>query len=246
MHCHLSRSLTVATNLCLRTGSGFLYAYVVFLTADICLVLLSSQQSPAQFHAFHAKKERMAQRLSTAGALERIHSAVTQHAQWTPHGDLPLLAHFIYKSELTGECAAPALGFPFATVSTAESDSESDAAAAHLLSQYAKLHYTMFPSQRHRRGAHAQVAPPHQALGKRPPGQQDAVASRLVFARTEGGLFLGQCTDEYRLYACFDALASVAEAREQCQLLVERLRRDETLMAPALFASSSSTLSMWP
>lgn len=69
--------------------------------------------------------------------------------------------------------------------------------------------------------------------------------------RLRRGLLLGQCTDEYRLFACFDALVSVAEAREQCQVLVERVRRDATLMVPLFFSSSRSasggvSLSWWP
>lgn len=227
--------------------SGFLYAYVVFLTADICLLLLSSQQSPEQFHAFHAKKEFMAQRLLHAGALESIHNSVQSHGSWKPHGDLPLLTHFIYKNELTGECVTPELDFPF-------EDDDHDT-NMHLLGQYAKLHHVMYPTKASAPSSGSDSTtkskPNNQPLGKRLPGLHDKIASRLAFVRSESGLFLGSCTDEYRLYACFDSLASVTEAKDQCQLLVERLRRDEGLMAPPFFVSgfgggASSGLSMWP
>lgn len=222
---------------------------MVFLTADICLLLLSSQQSPEQFHAFHAKKELMAQRLLHAGALESIHNSVQCHGAWKPHGDLPLLTHFIYKNELTGECIAPELDFPF--------DDHDHDTSMQLLSQYAKLHHVMYPTKAASASesttpSKQQATKNSQPLGKRLPGLHDKIASRLAFVRSESGLFLGACTDEYRLYACFDSLASVTEAKDQCQLLVERLRRDDGLMAPSFFVSGfgggaiSSGLSMWP
>ncbi|TYZ66915.1 hypothetical protein PybrP1_001591, partial [[Pythium] brassicae (nom. inval.)] len=250
---------------------GFLYAYVVFLTADICLLLLSSQQSPEQFHAFHAKKAVVAQRLQDAGTLDAIAAAVESRRAWRPHADLPLLVHFVYKNELTGECAAPEPAFPFASpVRDGDSadDAESEDAEAHtrLLTHYAKLHHIMYPSEYRSSdaesfspvgggaGARGDVSSTgssksagSQALGSRTPGLHDAIASRLTFARSECGLFVGMCTDEYRLYACFDSLASVAEAKEQCELLVERLRRDDTLASPPHFAPGfGSQSSLWP
>lgn len=235
--------LTPYTHILLYICSGFLYAYVVFLTADICLLLLSSQQSPEQFHAFHAKKEFLAQRLRHAGALESIHNSLQSHGScWKPHGDLPLLTHFIYKNELTGECVTPELDFPF--------ENQDHDTNLELLSQYAKLHHVMYPAESTQNKQVGMNASSSQPLGKRLPGLHEKIASRLAFVRSESGLFLGSCTDEYRLYACFDSLASVTEAKDQCQLLVERLRRDEGLMAPPFFVSgfgaSSGGLSMWP
>lgn len=247
---------------------------MVFLTADICLLLLSSQQSPEQFHAFHAKKAVVAQRLEAIGALAAIAAALENHSAWRPHVDLPLLTHFIYKNELTGECATPEPAFPFASpalsnssdtsgAATAASEDTGDAdAAMQLLNQYAKLHHIMYPSEMESSssgggsGDSADVGPrsgntnaKSQALGSRTPGLHDAVASRLTFARSDSGLFVGTCTDEYRLYACFDSLASVTEAKEQCELLVERLRRDDTLTSPPHFApgfGSQTPSLLWP
>uniref|UniRef100_K3WJ71 Vacuolar fusion protein MON1 homolog n=1 Tax=Globisporangium ultimum (strain ATCC 200006 / CBS 805.95 / DAOM BR144) TaxID=431595 RepID=K3WJ71_GLOUD len=229
------------TPICLPSfnSSGFLYAYVVFLTADICLLLLSSQQSPEQFHSFHAKKEFIADQLAQAGTIDAIHDAVQSQsepgsARWQPHGDLPLLSHFIYKNELTGECATSELEFPF--------DNEDVATNTLLLNQYAKLHHVMYPFVK----AHKS-----QAIGKRRSSnlKQGAIASRMTFARSEHGLFIGMCTDEHRLYACFDSLTSVTEARQQCQVLAERLRYDDELVSPPFFVTGfggGSSRSLWP
>ncbi|RLN44081.1 hypothetical protein BBJ28_00017902 [Nothophytophthora sp. Chile5] len=215
------------TPICLPSfnARGFLYAYVVFLTADVCLLLLSSQQSPEQFPHFQAKKAFVTQRLLELGAMAAIQTSVQRRALWKPHGDLPLLHHFIYKNELTGECATPELAFPF--------DDGDFETRLLLLNQYAKLQHLMFPVPAESQHRESQV------LGKRLPSLQEATAARMVYARSATGLFVGLCSADYRLYAWFDSLAAVTEAREQMQLLLDRLRRDEELMSVALFLSSS-------
>ncbi|KAK1931308.1 Vacuolar fusion protein MON1 A [Phytophthora citrophthora] len=218
------------------TCRGFLYAYVVFLTSDVCLLLLSSQQSPEQFPHFQAKKEFVTQRLEEIGAMEAIDSSVKNVSKWQPHSDIPLLHHFIYKNELTGECAEPELSFPF--------ENEDFGTRLQLLNQYAKVHHLMFPP----------VDPKDhksQVLGKRISSLQEATAARMVYERSDSGLFVGMCSADYRLFAWFDSLATISDAREQMQVLVDRLRHDEGLMSVALFLSSSgfpsvSALGMWP
>ncbi|CAI5738059.1 unnamed protein product [Hyaloperonospora brassicae] len=117
---------------------GFLYAYVAFLTTDVCLLLLSSQPSPEQCPHFQAKKVFVARRLEDSGAMDDIRASLRNHSEWRPHRDLPLLLHFIYKNELTGECAEPALGFPF--------DDADFHTRLQLLNAYATVHHLMFPS----------------------------------------------------------------------------------------------------
>jgi hypothetical protein len=216
---------------------GFLYAYVVFLTTDVCLLLLSSQQSPEQFPHFQAKKAFVAQRLEEIGAMHAIAASVENHSDWQPHSDLPLLHHFVYKNELTGECAVPELAFPF--------DGGDLDTRLQLLSQYAKLQHLMFPTP---------AAPQHrevQVLGKRLSSLQEATAARMAYERSDTGLFVGMCSADYRLYAWFASLATISDAREQMQVLLDRLRHDEELMSVALFLSSGgfpsvSSLGMWP
>lgn len=218
-------------------GRGFLYAYVVFLTSDVCLLLLSSQQSPEQFPHFQAKKEFVAQRLGEIGAMDEIGASVKNHSEWQPHSDLPLLHHFIYKNELTGECAEPELAFPF--------DDGDFGTRLQLLNQYAKLQHLMFPTPAEPQTRESQV------LGKRLSSLQEATAARMVYERSDSGLFVGMCSADYRLYVWFASLATISDAREQIQVLLDRLRHDEELMSVALFLSSSgfpsvSSLAMWP
>ncbi|KUF84920.1 hypothetical protein AM588_10001078 [Phytophthora nicotianae] len=226
------------TPICLSNfnARGFLYAYVVFLTSDVCLLLLSSQQSPEQFPQFQAKKEFVSQRLQEIGAMEAIESSVKNHSEWQPHSDLPLLHHFIYKNELTGECGEPELTFPF--------DDKDFGTRVQLLNQYAKLQHLMFPT------SDSQIRE-SQVLGKRLSSLQESTAARMVYERSDTGLFVGMCSVDYRLYVWFDSLATIPDAREQMQVLLDRLRHDEELMSVALFLSSSgfpsvSSLGMWP
>lgn len=227
------------TPICLSNfnARGFLYAYVVFLTTDVCLLLLSSQQSPEQFPQFQAKKEYVAHRLQEIGAIEAIDSSIKNHSQWQPHSDLPLLHHFIYKNELTGECAEPELAFPF--------DDNDIGTRVQLLNQYAKLQHLMFstPSDPQKRES--------QVLGKRLSSLQETTAARLVYERSDSGLFMGMCSADYRVFVWFDSLATISDAREQIQVLLDRLRHDEELMSVALFLSTSGfpsvrSLGMWP
>ncbi|KAH7472273.1 Vacuolar fusion protein MON1-like protein A [Phytophthora ramorum] len=227
------------TPICLTNfnARGFLYAYVVFLTSDVCLLLLSSQQSPEQFPHFQATKVFVAQRLEEIGAMEDISASIKNHAAWQPHGDLPLLHHFIYKNELTGECARPELVFPF--------DEEDFGTRVQLLNQYAKLQHLMFPAPAEAESRESQV------LGKRLSTLQEATAARMAYERSDSGLFVGMCSADYRLYVWFDSLATISDAREQMQVLLDRLRHDEELMSVALFLSgggfpSVSSLGMWP
>ncbi|EGZ12478.1 hypothetical protein PHYSODRAFT_347406 [Phytophthora sojae] len=227
------------TPICLSNfnARGFLYAYVVFLTSDVCLLLLSSQQSPEQFPHFQAKKEFVKLRLEEIGAMEAIDASVKNHSEWQPHSDLPLLYHFIYKNELTGECAEPELTFPFG-----DGDFST---RLQLLNQYAKVHHLMFPTPAEPQNRESQV------LGKRLQSLQEATAARMVYERSDSGLFVGMCSADYRLFVWFDSLATVSDAREQMQVLLDRLRHDEELMSVALFLSgggfpSVSSLGMWP
>ncbi|UIZ23368.1 hypothetical protein KXD40_007700 [Peronospora effusa] len=227
------------TPICLSSfdARGFLYAYVVFLTNDVCLLLLSSQQSPEQFPHFQAKKEFVAQRLEEIGAMDDIEVSLKNHSEWQPHSDLPLLQHFIYKNELTGECAESELTFPF--------DNEDFGTRLELLNQYATVHHLMFPTPANHQARESQV------LGKRLSSLQEATAARMVYERSEMGLFVGMCSADYRLFVWFDSLVTICDAREQIQVLLDRLRHDEKLMSIALFLSSSgfpstSLLGMWP
>ncbi|KAG7384737.1 Vacuolar fusion protein mon1b [Phytophthora pseudosyringae] len=227
------------TPICLSNfnARGFLYAYVVFLTSDVCLLLLSSQQSPEQFPHFQAKKEFVTQRLEEIGAMKAIDSSVKNHSEWQPHSDLPLLHHFVYKNELTGECAQPELAFPF--------EDGDFGTRLQLLNQYAKLHHLMFPAPADPQTRGSQV------LGKRLSSLQEATAARMVYERSDTGLFVSMCSADYRLFVWFDSLATISDAREQMQVLLDRLRHDEELMSVALFLSSSgfpsvSSLGMWP
>ncbi|CAI5727330.1 unnamed protein product [Peronospora destructor] len=227
------------TPICLSSfdARGFLYAYVVFLTNNVCLLLLSSQQSPEQFPHFQAKKEFVVQRLEEIGAMDDIEASVKNHSEWQPHSDLPLLQHFIYKNELTGECAEPELTFPF--------DNEDFGTRLELLNQYATVHHLMFPTPADHQARASQV------LGKRLSSLQEATAARTVYERSETGLFVGMCSADYRLFVWFDSLATICEAREQIKVLLDRLRHDEKLMSIALFLSSSgfpsvSLLGIWP
>ncbi|CAH0487438.1 unnamed protein product [Peronospora farinosa] len=227
------------TPICLSSfdARGFLYAYVVFLTNDVCLLLLSSQQSPEQFLHFQAKKEFVAQRLQEIGAMDDIEVSLKNRSEWQPHSDLPLLQHFIYKNELTGECAEPELTFPF--------DNEDFGTRLELMNQYATVHHLMFPTPADHQARESQV------LGKRLSSLQEATAARMVYERSKMGLFVGMCSADYRLFVWFDSLVTICDAREQIQVLLDRLRHDEKLMSIALFLSSSgfpstSLLGMWP
>uniref|UniRef100_A0AAV1TTZ5 Vacuolar fusion protein MON1 n=1 Tax=Peronospora matthiolae TaxID=2874970 RepID=A0AAV1TTZ5_9STRA len=214
------------TPICLPhfNARGFLYAYVTFLTPDVCLLLLSSHQSVEQFPHFQAKKTFIARRLEDSGALHDIESSVRNHSEWRPHSDLPLLQHFIYKNELTGECAEPALGFPF--------DDADFHTRLQLLTQYATIHHLMFPSPADPQTQKSQV------LGTRLSSLQEGTAARMVYERSDTGLFVGMCSADYRLLVWFDSHVTISDARKQMQVVLDRVSHDEELMSVALFISS--------
>lgn len=211
-----------------------MHAYVVFLTSDVCLLLLSSQQSPEQFPQYQIKKLCVAKRLDEIGAMKAIHSSLENFPEWQPHCDLPLLHHFIYKNELTGECVEPELSFPL--------DNEDFETRVQVLNQYAKLQHLMFspPADVHE----------SQTLGKPLSTLQERTVSRMVYERSDAGLFVGMCSADYRLYVWFDSLAIISDAREQVQVILDRLRHDDELMSIALYFSNTgfpsvSSLGMW-
>lgn len=217
--------------------SGFLHAYVVFLAPELCMVLLSSDQSPEQFPRFQAKRSFVAQRLQELDAVAAVTRALDAFPEWQPHADLPLLQHFVFKSEASGQCAAPALAFPL-------DDGDQDT-KERLLEAFARLHQLMYrPAATLASATDGESGGESQALGARLPNLSELVASRLVFERREEGLFLGVGSDDHRLIACFDALATVADARDQAHVLLERLKRDELLVTPADLGVVGS--SMWP
>lgn len=196
---------------------GFLNAYVVFLTRGICLLLLSSQQSPAQFHYFQAKKEFIAMRLETLQAFDAIDHALQHQSDWQPHSDLPLLHHFIYKNEITGECASPELAFPF--------DPDDRLAKADMLNQYARIHHQLLSATA------ADPASESQVLGKRMASLRgDTTTPRMMFERHGSALLMGMCSDDHRLYVWLDAVLTVAEGRDLCRTLLQRLKRDDALL----------------
>ncbi|TDH71874.1 hypothetical protein CCR75_001077 [Bremia lactucae] len=218
-------------------SSGFLHAYVVFLTNDVCLLLFSSEQSLDEFPFFQAKKKTIARRLEECGALEAIIASVKHHSEWQLHFDLPLLHHFIYKNELTGECAEPELTFPF--------DGKDFETRVQLLNQYAKLQHLMFPAPKDGPARECQ------RFGKRLATLQETTAARMVYERSDTGLFFGMCSADYRLFVWFDSLSSITDAREQIQVLLNRLRHDEELMSVTLFRSNTGfpsvrAFGMWP
>ncbi|TMW55565.1 hypothetical protein Poli38472_010447 [Pythium oligandrum] len=204
---------------------GFLHAYIAFIAPDIALVLLSTQQSPAQFHQFQGKRAFIQERLQKIGAIEQIHESMAHMPSWKPHCDLPLLHHFIYKNEITGECASPSLEFPF----------DDPQVEVELLDQYAQVLQLMFPSLPDLGSS--------QVLGKRRPGLQESAAARLVVHRTTTALYIGLCSDEYRFLAWFDGLIATPDAQDQSHLILDRLKRDEELLSVSHFIS---TTSLWP
>ncbi|KAL7679071.1 putative vacuolar fusion protein Mon1 [Plasmopara halstedii] len=227
------------TPICLTNfnPSGFLYAYMVFLTSDVCLLLLSSQQSPEQFPHFQARKEYVVRHLHASGAMKAIESSLKNFSKWQPHCDLRLLNHFIFKNELTGECVEPELVFPF--------DNDDFETRVQVMNQYAKLQHLMFSAPVNSQTHESQI------LGKPLSSLRENTAARMVYERSDTGLFVGMCSADYRIFVWFDSLSSISDARDQIQVLLERLRHDEELMSVALYISSSgyssvSSLGMWP
>ncbi|KAI9914435.1 hypothetical protein PsorP6_006984 [Peronosclerospora sorghi] len=200
---------------------GFLYAYVVFLSPHISLLLLSSDASPDHFPSFQATKTRIVQALADMNAMRAIQKALTQQLQWQPHKHLPLVRHFIYKNELTGECTHPSLPDHLDT-------------CVQVLNQYAKLYYIMFPT-----------ASKPQVLGQR---FEAPTAARFLYDRSATGLFVATSSPEYRLVVCFHSFAPLSDAQDQLDALLKHLRHDDALMSLALFLPSSSihALGMWP
>jgi hypothetical protein len=198
--------------------------------------MLSTQQSPEQFHHFQAKRVFIQQRLEASGAIDRMNESVAHFANWRPHRDLPLLHHFVFKNEHTGECAAPLLEFPF------DGDDE---ALVQLVDHYAQLQHRMYPPRSGRMNADGQV------LGKRIPSLQGFLAARVVMRRTGSAVYMGLSTEDHRLFVWFDGLAAAspsnmdAALQDQCQLLLDRLRRDDELMSVSLFGNGGGA-SLWP
>ncbi|GLD96595.1 hypothetical protein PINS_up005278 [Pythium insidiosum] len=83
---------------------------------------------------------------------------------------------------------------------------------------------------------------PGQTLGKRG-NFPDTAAARTVMHRSASALYVGLCSEDFRLFAWFDVLTATTDAHDQCQFLLDRLKQDDELMSVSLFGTA---LSMWP
>jgi hypothetical protein len=234
-------------------SSGFLYAYVVFLTEEICLLLLSSKESPEQFHLFQNQKNIITNHLETLNAYAKIDFALYSFSQWRPHRDIDYLKHFIYKNELTCQCICP----------EEEKEEKEDEEKVYKqqvnmdrMQQYTRLHTQMISMSTTSNISTSQVLtkPLYMMNGS-------SILSKLMYLEEEAnGLYMGIATEHDRLYAFFQVpsgLLTPVEAQQSCEVLLQLLRKDEQLVIPSTtlstnamgtssFSSSFTSYSSWP
>ena len=64
--------------------SGFLYAYIVFIAADVCLLLITPKQTPEQFHHCQTAKARIEEQVTSSKVLETVMDALKNKDQQMP------------------------------------------------------------------------------------------------------------------------------------------------------------------
>ena len=85
------------TPLCLPTfnASGFLYAYIVFVAPEVCMLLVTPKQTPEQFHLCQRAKATIVDKLASTGTLAAIETALKKAGEGLPGGDIPELVHYL-------------------------------------------------------------------------------------------------------------------------------------------------------
>ena len=80
------RSSESWTPLCLPrfNDGGFLYAYIVFIAEDICLLIITPKQTPEQFHHCQTAKTRIVEQLNSTSMLQSIQTALAKKDEGLP------------------------------------------------------------------------------------------------------------------------------------------------------------------
>lgn len=104
------------TPICLPSlfETGFVHAYVCYLTTDVGLILIST--SPQEFLSLRTAKESILEALNKRDCVEEVERALSLSPYHVDDLDLPSdLRHFWYKSETLAQYTAPTPGAPYNT-----------------------------------------------------------------------------------------------------------------------------------
>ncbi|KAF0689651.1 Aste57867_18924 [Aphanomyces stellatus] len=196
------------TPLCLPAfnSTGFLYGYVVFLTPDVHVVLLSTDQAHTQFHAFQERTQDVLRPLlDTAGLLEQPPPG--RPASLLPRRFVPLLVHFLYQHERTHEVVTP----PFADCAVLDTPQW----RTHILRQYCTLH----------RRLHGPTTHEPRKLGV-PRTTEPNYPATIYFIRSETTVALGLVKPTGYLYVCCQPLLTADHATDLAEALYQVICND--------------------
>jgi len=95
------------TPLCLPKfdSSGFLHAHVSYISAEICLVLITVDRNA--FFELSDARSKIKARMEKQGAVASITYALASSSYDCPSLDLPEIKHFLYKSRTSAQYTAP-------------------------------------------------------------------------------------------------------------------------------------------
>ncbi|OQR88332.1 SAND-like [Achlya hypogyna] len=213
------------TPICLPSfnSAGFVYAYIVFTTLDICTILISTNESQTQFHTFqdlhneHISRA-LIQLVSTSPPIVALTPLPISH--YLPPQYQPLLVHFLYQHGRTHQVVYPSFqGLDdvclFLTNGTDATACEDPAFQQEILRHYHTLH-------RHLHGADHRSA--IRRVGVASPKDSEPVAS-VYFFRTDTLLVMGRVLEKQAgiIYICCEALVTAEDADVICDRLVARV-----------------------
>jgi len=105
------------TPLCLPNfnDQGFLHAYVTYIAADVCLLLISTK--PDCFYELSGCKNLIVQGMTKVGALDLLAKSVLlkNYDYIVAEAGIPGLLHFIYKLDSISQFTCPAMEVPYNT-----------------------------------------------------------------------------------------------------------------------------------
>ena len=203
------------TPLCLPTfnASGFLYAYIVFVAPEVCMLLVTPKQTPEQFHLCQRAKASIVDKLGSSGTLAAIETALKKAGEGLPGGDIPELVHYLYKADgaATHQCLSP--GFP---PQYAEAGRR-----ALLLQRYQRAHTLLHTRVGARAGAGGGGGAAAAAAAASTPRH------KTVYELDSEALVVAQVGSDYELYAVFGPLVDSAVAAACCARLVRAIKKDD-------------------
>ncbi|EQC38780.1 hypothetical protein SDRG_03739 [Saprolegnia diclina VS20] len=206
------RSTESWTPICLPSfnRSGFVYAYIVYTSVDICTILISTNESQDQFHTFQTLHNNQISRalmhlLSFQPPL--VADAPPSLASYLPPAYEPLLVHFVYQHARSHEVVSPS----FQDAPAFQDPAFQRQVLMHYHTLHQHLHSAGHRAETHRIGV--------------PRAKDVAPGATTYFFRTDALLVMGRVLEKQAgfIYVCCEGLVSAEDADLICDRLVARI-----------------------